>query len=182
MDHGEFERVFYVGRYTCHTDQRHPVFVKVKHYINDRGRWRLSFTGVEGPKRNGGCYGGCGQIVMHWLEGDRPAVDADFTPDKFDRLVALWDRWHLNDMRSGSPRQEEWLRANPVTAVYPESHYDKACAALAEAGLNPDDEFEHPTKGGPYSYGTGWIYEAVPDDVIDEIMSWPTTTREPAWV
>lgn len=25
MDHGEFERVFYVGRITCHTDQRHPV-------------------------------------------------------------------------------------------------------------------------------------------------------------
>lgn len=184
MERDAFDRVFFVGRMADHTDKRFPVFVQVRLSTNDgsNGPWRLSFTGVEGPKRNGNCKGGCGQVIMSWREGFAPTPDGDFTPEQFARLCDLWDRWHLNDMNAGSPRQMEWLRANPVTWKYPETYFDKAKAALAEAGLQPDTEFDHPRGiGRPYSYGSAWIYEEIPDEVITEILSWPETTRDYPW-
>ena len=72
-------------------------------------------------------------------------------------------------MKAGSPAQEAWLAANPVTAVYPESHYDKASAALAAAGLNPDPDYLH--NGIPYRYGSAWLKRDIPADVVAEIES-----------
>ena len=126
---------------------------------------RLSITGVEGPKRNGDCWGGCGQVVMHadeWIAG------ADFTAPQLARFIELWNRWHLNDMCAGSPAQREFLREHPVTATWPESHLDKARSALREAWL--------------YSYGTAWLTESIPDEVLAELLSLPESTKTPAWV
>ena len=71
--------------------------------------------------------GQCVEEVAAYFPGNKLA----------QRLVAIWRAWHLNDMKAGSPAQEAWLAANPVTAVYPESHYVKASEALAAVGLNP---------------------------------------------
>jgi len=93
---------------------------------------------------------------------------AYFPHDKrAQRVLALWREWHLNDMNAGSPAQEAWLKANPVTAAYPESHYDKASAALASAGLNPDPDYLH--NGKPYRYGSAWLKRDIPADVVAEI-------------
>lgn len=83
------------------------------------------------------------------------------------RLVAIWRAWHLNDMKAGSPAQESWLAANPVTAVYPESHYVKASEALAAVGLNPDPAYLH--NGKPYAYGSAWLKQEIPADVRAEL-------------
>lgn len=105
----------------------------------------------------------CGQCIE--------SVAAYFPRDtKAQRMVAIWRRWHLNDMRAGTPAQEAWLRDNPIVAVYPESYYVKASAALAEVGLNPDPNF---TESG-YLYGSAWVIETLPDDVRAEIESWST--------
>ena len=83
------------------------------------------------------------------------------------RLAAIWREWHLNDMIAGSPAQEAWLAANPVTAVYPESHYTKACAALTAAGINPDPGYLH--NGKPYAYGSAWLKRDIPADIAAEL-------------
>lgn len=84
------------------------------------------------------------------------------------RLLAIWRDWHLNSTRaSGSPAQRAWLKANPVTATYPESYYEKASAALAAAGLNPDPGYLH--NGKPYSYGSAWLHEELPDGIKAEL-------------
>jgi hypothetical protein len=70
-------------------------------------------------------------------------------------------------MTAGSPAQHEWLRLNPVTAVYPESHYEKASAALAAVGLDPDPGYLH--NGKPYRYGHAWLMRTIPADVVTEI-------------
>jgi hypothetical protein len=88
------------------------------------------------------------------------------------RILAVWRDWHLNDMRAGSPAQQAWLKANPVEAVYPESHYEKACKALAEVGLNPDPGHLH--NGKPYAYGSAWLTEEIPAETVSEIESWFT--------
>src|SRR4030095_5537016 len=97
---------------------------------------RLSITGVEGPLANGNARGSCGQI------NDSIAADIDrlefapgWTRDSVARFLEIWERWHLNDMRAGSPAQTAWLCAKPVSFSYPRRHYDKACGAVCHAGL-----------------------------------------------
>ena len=133
---------------------------------------RLSITGVEGPKRNGNCRGSCGQIIMH--EWNIHAYAKGWDAAEVARFREVWNRWHLNDMRAGTPAQEQYLRDNPVTAVYPESHYVRACEALANAGLNPDPETG-------YRYGRGWNLEQVPQSIIDYLESLPVSKVAPAW-
>lgn len=131
---------------------------------------RLTICGVEGPKVNGDCRGSCGQCGVNVAELSEGWTDAMVTV-----LAATWDRWHLNDMRAGSPVQESWLRAHPIKAVYPESHYEKASAALEEAGLNPDPD--------GYSYGHAWKSEAVPPEVSAWLLALPRgCSLAPAWV
>ena len=106
------------------------------------------------------CGGQCVEEVAGYFPGNRKA----------QRMLAIWRKWHLNDMKAGSPAQEAWLKAHPVNAVYPQSHYDVASKALSEAGLNPDRSYAH--NGKPYKYGSAWLKQDLPADVITEIESW----------
>ena len=157
---------------------------------------RLSISGVEGPRPNGDCYGACGQIDMH-LRGHEgciaPAPGWDL--ERLQKFFGVWSRWHLNDMRAGSPAQEEFLRHHAdawaayrasalkeacgienAPCVYPESYYSWACKVLAEAGLNPD-----PRHDG-YRYGSAWLKEEVPEDVLSWLQALPDTNAVPAWI
>ena len=134
---------------------------------------RLSIKGVEGPKANGGCRGACGQIVMH-LKGCPESISPapGWNTATIARFFDTWDRWHLNDEREGTPAQEAYLREHPV-AGNSLNHYTRACEALAAVGLNPD---------GGYKYGSAWLREDVPQDVLDWLFSLPDADRTPAWV
>lgn len=129
----------------------------------------LSITGVEGPKRNGDCIGACGQINMH--DWDITDYANGWTADLVTQFRAVWKEWHLNDMRAGSPAQEEFLKANPITDHL--NRYSAACKALADAGLNPDNG---------YKYGSKWLRVEVPQHVIAFLKSLPDTDITPAWV
>jgi hypothetical protein len=139
---------------------------------------KLSISGVEGPMRNGDCKGSCGQIDMHLRSEQHkiqhaPHWDAAKTAEFF----AIWKRWHLNDLKAGSPVQEEWLRNNPMPKeeyAYPKSHYEVASQKLADAGLNPDQD--------GYMYGHAWKTEQVPLHVLEFLESLPDTDVQPAWV
>lgn len=129
---------------------------------------RLSITGVEGPKTNGDCMGGAGQIVDHLAVTEfAPGWDAA----KIEELAAVWKRWHLNDLKAGNPAQEEWLRANPVSYVYPQSHYEEATKALDAAGLNPQGD----------RYGHKWNHEDVPADVLEWLQALPDADIANPW-
>lgn len=84
---------------------------------------------------------------------------------KLKRIHSIWERWHLNDMRAGSPNQEMFLRH------YPDVHdYTARCELLSVAMLQPDNEYIH--NGKPYRYGSAWLKEELPKEVIEEILSW----------
>ncbi|MBI3622465.1 hypothetical protein HY212_00090 [Candidatus Pacearchaeota archaeon] len=97
---------------------------------------------------------------------------ADLFPnnERVQRIKAVWERYHLNDLEAGSPKQEEYLRNNPVTCKYSESHYEKTCKALKNAGLNPDLSYLH--NGKPYYCGTAWLKGEIPTEIIEEVESW----------
>ena len=107
---------------------------------------RLAITGVEGPKRNGDARGSSGQIerTPEWIAC--PEID-------LDRFMAIWKRWHLNDMRDGCEHQRElgWTIAN----------------------------LSQPCPTCDYKGGTAWLFEPVPANVIEYLTALPETDELP---
>ena len=75
-------------------------------------------------------------------------------------LYQIWDHWHLNDMRAGTPVQRKLLRE--LFAVCPSANYDQQCEFLEQRDLLFD---------GDYKYGSAWLKEELPQDVIDYVHS-----------
>lgn len=137
---------------------------------------KLSISGVEGPLRSGNCLGSCGQIDMH-LRGKQGEIKLarGWTRELLAKFFEVWERWHLNDMKAGTPAQMAELEKH----TFPEghgNHYEWAKGILANAGLFHD----HSRNG--YTYGTAWLREEVPADVIQFLESLPESEKVPAWV
>lgn len=90
-------------------------------------------TGVVGPLKCGDAVGSCGQCSDALLHADRKLMQG-WTSEMVGTLYDVWDRWHLNDMRAGSPRQEELLRDTRLA-------YEDSRELLAQNGLLHDTEF-----------------------------------------
>ncbi len=146
------------------------IFLSVK--INEG---KLSISGVVGPLASGNARGGCGQIHDDLINAE---ATGDLSQEQIAELYAVWTRWHLNDMTAGSPDQEAFLRENPIKGNV--DHYDRACAALEDAGINPDPNYMH--EGAPYKYGHAWLREELPDNVITFLESLPVSSANYAWV
>jgi len=162
----EFSVILNPGKVQIYASRKSNVFVKITYKDG-----RLSFVGVEGPRRSGNCAGGCGQI--HPLKLDE--LNAGWTQDMVDHLNHLWDRWHLNDMRAGDSAQESLIREakHDGWKPNPRDDYHSTCLLLEQNGL-----LEH----NGYRYGTSWKTEEVPADVLEDIRSFPLTKTTPAWV
>ena len=65
--------------------------------------------------------------------------------EKVQRIKKIWERWHLNDLHAGCKHQRNF-ESEPY-----ENHRGAHCDICN------------------YTYGTGWQYEAIPDNVIAEI-------------
>jgi hypothetical protein len=150
----------YLGKVDYNGSGRRNCKAYLKWDLTEFGRFTASGE-IWNPSETD-CYA-CGQIVD---------TVADFFPNReqVKRIRAVWENWHLNDMKAGSPAQEAWLKENPVSVKYPESHYVKASEALKNAGLNPDASFVR--NGEPYRYGSAWIKSELPQEIIEEIKSW----------
>ncbi len=149
---------------------RISVFCKIEF-----SKGRLSISGVEGPMSSGNCKGGCGQIVMN-LDVDEITPAPGWTTKDISKFLVLWRRWHLNDLKAGTPAQEAYLRKHKDEYPgYPVSHYDWAKEVLEKAELHPDPETS-------YKYGSAWLKEAVPQNVTDWLFARPDTDIIPAWV
>lgn len=152
----------------------------------------LHFTGVEGPKRNGDAHGSCGQIEMHWR--DDPECWTYGSPDmpreRVKRLMELWDRWHLNHMKAGCEHQraDGWDK-RPIDPTKPLNTYGKHFPGQRQDSWNmltwvrPDEHPEGlltvPCPECGYKYGTAWLREEVPHDVLVELLTYPTSDKLP---
>jgi hypothetical protein len=76
------------------------------------------------------------------------------------RIAELADRWHLNGLTPGNRAQEDFLRS--MRNTFGRFSYDTACAFLdgAEPSLLAVDG---------YKYGSAWLVEIVPDEVLAEL-------------
>lgn len=177
-----FERIVNPGSFRAYNDCAYNVFVKIQ--------WdgkRLSITGVEGPKRNGDAWGSCGQIS---LDNTKPAEGwAELLP----KLADIWKRWHLNDMRSGCEHQraEGWDR-RPIDSSKPLNAYGKHYPGQVHDSWNmlswvtraehSEGLLSHPCPVCGYKFGSAWLHEDVPEDVLSWLQALPETDITPAWV
>ncbi len=110
---------------------------------------------------------------------------ADAFPNnpKVQRIVEIWKRWHLNDMRAGCEHQrsEGWAE-RPIDPSKPLDSYGTHFEGQRQSSWNmlawvrPD---EHPEGllGAPcpvcgYRYGSEWLHEELPAAIIDEVRTW----------
>lgn len=135
---------------------------------------KLSLHGVVGPRKDGGCAM-AGQIQEVLSEG---FPNKGWTVDDLCCLQHVWERWHLNDLRAGSPKQEAYLRELEERGM--EMNYAKACEVLKEAGIYEDEDCIR--DGKPYRYGTAWLKEEIPAWVLDWLQKRPESPVKPAWV
>lgn len=147
------------------------LFVKIKW----DGR-RLSITGVEGPTASGNAAGSCGQVRDSLGRIENLARGWDYRMVR--RLWILWKRWHLNDMRAGTQAQEEAIRTHGKQIDTAEGRrafddYRARCTYLESIGLLVDNG---------YKYGSAWLVEEVPADVLEWLFGLPPADRQPAWV
>lgn len=102
---------------------------------------------------------GSGQVYEHIMDG---TPLPPFTRKDCFRLKQIWQRWHLNYMRAGTPKQEEVVRKWRSTIENP--NYEKTCKMLESLGLLTD---------GGYKYGSKWLKEEVPLDVLEWLFNLP---------
>lgn len=115
---------------------------------------RLSIVGVEGPYSNGNARGGCGQN-RDALTG-RHVLMSGWSEPMVAKLAEIWERWHLNDMRAGCEHQRDagWSARDMVGV---------ACEVCG------------------YRFGSAWLHEDVPAEVLEELLALPSATRDHPW-
>jgi len=164
-----FTKVIRPGTTTTWNGRRMSVFCTIEYQDG-----RLSITGVEGPLSSGNCLGSCGQIetsmdltylacfhfAPHWNR------------DMLNEFLSIWRRWHLNDMRAGTPEQMACLETHIYQHSYGD-HYLWAKNILAYAKLDPVTLPD----GTEYYYGTRWLFEPVPEDVLAFLVNLPDADK-----
>jgi hypothetical protein len=144
---------------------------------------RLSLSGTaERPHARDIDMGGQMQDTIAAM----PLEDLRILGSERDRLLELWNRWHLNDMRAGCEHQraEEWDK-RPIDPTKPTDTYGRHFDGQTQDSWNllgwvrpsehPDGLMTKPCPECGYRYGTAWLTEEVPADVLNELKTWPFT-------
>lgn len=148
---------------------------------------KLSISGVIGPKNNGDAYC-CGQILEELHNSDNELKEG-WTPEMIYNLYMAWKNWHLNYLRAGCIHQRE-LRWEDVR-INPRALPKNKIANRDEKGIlaiwvkedeHKDGKLCKPCPVCGYEYGTSWLFEEVPEKIIDFLFSLPETKKQPAWV
>jgi hypothetical protein len=107
---------------------------------------QLSIVGVEGPKANGNSKGGSGQRADALKQ--IKTYSEGWSAESADKLFEVWERWHLNDLRAGCEhqRRDGWMA----------------------------DRLEEACPGCGYRFGTAWLFEEVPEEVLQWLSTLPS--------
>lgn len=120
------------------TIDRMGVFVDIEVKETDKGP-ELSISAELRRSGHGVMFGQCRDEVKAVALRGTPIMPRR----EILRMVDIWERWHMNGMQAG-------------------------CEHQRALGWNSYDE--HPSEPCPtcgYKYGTAWLYEPLPQDVID---------------
>lgn len=163
----DFKRRFVLGR-TSYGD----LWITIEYQDG-----KLSITGVEGPKKNGDCKGSFGQCVDAAREINKKFAD-------------IWKCWHLNNMRPGCEHQrEEGWNKRSIDPTKPLNSYGIHFNGQISPSLNmlawispdehPDGLLTRPCSVCGYKYGSAWLHEKVPENILKYLSSFPDEDDHP---
>lgn len=94
-------------------------------------------------------------------------ADSGLKCSALDKIIPIWNEWHLNDCVAGTERQEKCLKN--YKRAHPDWNwdYDGACRILREYDLFEDKQ--HIVNGEPYQYGTAWLLRKIPNEILEEL-------------
>jgi hypothetical protein len=118
----------------------------------------LHFTGecLRGTQ-----VGSCGQI-------ERPVFNsfrADWNTEKANKLWEVWEKWHLNHPRAGCEHQRAMGWGKKVLDM-PE-RIPLPISGWVYESEHPEGELMKPCPECGYKYGSAWLEESVPEDVLE---------------
>lgn len=101
------------------------------------------------------CGGGsiCNNIILGLIN---EAPNGDFSDLR--KILKIWSRWHCNEYNPGSDKQRAAIEKFEAE-FQKDLKYEEACEFLKLIDLYED-------RG--YKYGHPWLYEKVPNEVIEE--------------
>lgn len=85
-----------------------------------------------------------------------------------EKIVPIWEKWHLNDVRAGTVRQHDFIKK--YRSDHPEWRYDydEACEILKKHDLLYDKQYL--VDGKPYKYGEAWLFHEIPHEILLELV------------
>ena len=137
---------------------RHEAFIEINLKDADTEKPRLSICGSIRTHKGG--YRCGGQCLD---EMEKAKFMTHSSRKVFEKIYRLWKLYHLNDMHAGTPSQEEMVKKWEQTHNYDYMDVVKY--------LNSIDMLTVEHEGRPYTYGTGWLYEPIPNDDLHLINS-----------
>lgn len=89
-------------------------------------------------------------------------LKSSISRDEFKKFLDIWDRWHLNDLNAGTSKQRKLIEEHKDDPKYAnlDKFLDRPKAILTDFKAEPDNG---------YSYGSAWLYEPLPKDVVNFI-------------
>ena len=94
--------------------------------------------------------------------------EVGFSKKDISKLIDIWERYHLNDLQSGTKKQTDFLNDfYKISSV--ERSYENDVKLLENEGLLVDNG---------YSYGSNWLIEILPTNLEKELTSIISTTTE----
>ena len=91
----------------------------------------------------------------------------------FDFLYSMWKKYHLNDMKVGTPEQEaaiEKWRESSSEQDYTKYDYTEVCKYLKSIGLY-EVEYHGLEFDGMYKYGHSWLYKEIEPEDLEKIKA-----------
>lgn len=176
----EFTKIINPATVGDNENQAYGVYIKMeyKQKNNDPKKLCLSISGVIGPKSNGDCAGACGQMIDSVLDYDFINWKTGFNLETYQKFISIWKRWHLNDLNPGCEHQRAENWGNKKVIIDGE---EKITNWLTQEE-HPEGVLSKPCPVCGYKYGSAWLFEEVPAEVIDWLQSLPSTQLTPAWV
>jgi len=182
------KRIFRIGTIQSHGGRWMSIYVEAKYESGE-----LSIHGTEGPLSSGHCLGSSGQIDMDYAhqnpaDNDYRTVEpiktseirfaSGWSAENWLKLLDVWKVWHLNGLRAGCEHQQTlgWDK-DLIDPTKPPS-FDN----LKNWKHPPTGHLTEPCPTCGYKYGTAWLKEEVPQDVIDWLFSLPVADKKPAWI
>ncbi len=136
----------------------------------------VNFTGGK-LSITGNAKGSCGQINMYLKPSGFTRFEKGWDEWKVAEFLTIWYKWHLNDMKAGTPEQTEALKPFFAERKYPDKDYTHACEYLAERGLLSVPDPRYPAADWKdqilYKYGSAWLSVEVPADVLAWLQALP---------